>query len=153
MDNNKKPSEPLEMKELLVRQLQLVGKESENAHGETLAALSSAAAELAQALALYDDAPIYYQRGSEQFHSMTVDEVPRHVFSSSESGTAGLHTIQAERYSGTSKTHYHAMDAADYPSLAENEAKFAYDHAIRMREQGEFERLAAEQDIRIEENP
>ena len=43
MNDNKKPSELLEIKELLTHQLQLVSKESEEAHGDTLAALSSAA--------------------------------------------------------------------------------------------------------------
>ena len=51
MSNNKKPDERPEIKELLTRQLQLVSKESEEAHGETLASLSTAAADLAQAVA------------------------------------------------------------------------------------------------------
>ena len=62
-NNNKKPSELLEIKELLTHQLQLVSKESEEAHGETLAV---------------------FPRGSEsapKAHMLTIDEMPRHTFS------------------------------------------------------------------------
>lgn len=53
MDNNKKPSEHSDIKELLTNQLQLVGKESKDAHGDTLAHLSEAMACLSNALMPY----------------------------------------------------------------------------------------------------
>lgn len=66
MNDNKKPDEPVEIKELLTHQLQLVSKESEEAHGETLASLSSAAADLAQAVAACSRALVYaFPGGSE----------------------------------------------------------------------------------------
>lgn len=55
MNDNKKPDERPEIKELLTHQLQLVSKESEDAHGNTLAALSNAAAYLVEVLAKYKD--------------------------------------------------------------------------------------------------
>lgn len=85
MSNNKKPDERPEIKELLTRQLQLVSKESEEAHGETLAALSSAAADLAQAVAPCSRALVYaFPGGSEatpKTHTLTMDEMPHHPFS------------------------------------------------------------------------
>ena len=85
MSNNKKPDERPEIKELLTRQLQLVSKESEEAHGETLAALSSAAADLAQAVAACSRALVYaFPGGSEatpKTHTLTMDEMPHHPFS------------------------------------------------------------------------
>lgn len=54
MDNNKKPGGPVEIKELLTNQLQLVGEESRDAHGETLAHLSEAMACLSNALMAYN---------------------------------------------------------------------------------------------------
>ena len=84
MNDNKKPSEPLEIKELLTHQLQLVSKESEEAHGETLAALSSAAADLAQAVAACSRPTCVFPRGSEatpKTHTLTMDEMPHHPFS------------------------------------------------------------------------
>lgn len=167
MNDNKKPSELLEIKELLTHQLQLVSKESEEAHGETLASLSSAAADLAQAGAACSRALVYaFPGGSEatpKTHTLTMDEMPHHTFGCSEFGTSGAHTnsigisipnpgakwVVSPDQKGT--THYHAMDESGYTSVLEAEAKFAYDHAVRMREQGEFERLAAEQDTRTEE--
>lgn len=53
MNDNKKPNERPEIKELLTHQLQLVSKESEEAHGETLAHLSEAMACLSNALMPY----------------------------------------------------------------------------------------------------
>lgn len=168
MNDSKKPSEMLEIKELLARQLQLVSKESENAHGDTLAALSSAAADLAQALATCSRTlTCVFPCGSEsapKTHTLTIDEMPHHAFGCSEFGTSGAHTnsigisipnsgakwVVSPEQKGT--THYHAMDESGYTSVLEAEAKFAYDHAVKMREQGEFEQLAAEQDIRTEEN-
>ena len=83
MSNNKKPDERPEIKELLTRQLQLVSKESEEAHGETLAALSSAAADLA--VAACSRALVYaFPGGSEatpKTHTLTMDEMPHHPFS------------------------------------------------------------------------
>ncbi len=85
MNDNKKPDEPVEIKELLTHQLQLVSKESEEAHGETLASLSSAAADLAQAVAAYSRALVYaFPGGSEatpKTHTLTMDEMPHHPFS------------------------------------------------------------------------
>lgn len=85
MNDNKKPSELLEIKELLTHQLQLVSKESEEARGETLAALSSAAADLAQVLAACSEALVYaFPGGSEstpKTHTLTMDEMPHHPFS------------------------------------------------------------------------
>lgn len=95
---------------------------------------------------------------------LTIDETPRHTFGCSEFGTSGAHTnsigisipnpgakwVVSPDQKGT--THYHAMDENGYTSVLEAEAKFAYDHAVKMREQGEFEQLAAEQDTHTEEN-
>ena len=82
MNDNKKPSEPAEIKELLTHQLQLVSKESEEAHGETLAALSFAAADLAQAVAACSRLTCVFPRGSApKAHMLTIDEMPRHTFS------------------------------------------------------------------------
>jgi len=85
VNDNKKPSELLEIKELLTHQLQLVSKESEEARGETLAALSSAAADLAQVLAACSGALVYaFPGGSEstpKTHTLTMDEMPHHPFS------------------------------------------------------------------------
>lgn len=53
MNDNKKPSERPEIKELLTRQLLLVSEESKEAHGETLAHLSEAMACLSNALMPY----------------------------------------------------------------------------------------------------
>ena len=66
MNDNKKPDEKPEIKELLTHQLQLVSKESEEAHGETLAALSSAAADLAQAVAACSRALVYAFPGNAE---------------------------------------------------------------------------------------
>ena len=85
MNDNKKPSEPAEIKELLTHQLQLVSTESEEAHGETLAALSFAAADLAQAVAACSRALVYaFPGGSEatpKTHTLTMNEMPHHPFS------------------------------------------------------------------------
>lgn len=166
MNDNKKPSEPVEIKELLTHQLQLVSKESEEAHGETLAALSSAAADLAQALTACSRLTCVFPRGSEsapKAHMLTIDEMPRHTFGCSEFEKSGAHTNSvgvgipnpgakwAASPEQKETTHYHTMDESGYTPLVEIEAKLAYDHAVRMREQGEFERLAAEQDTRTEE--
>lgn len=167
MNGNKKPSEPVEIKELLTHQLQLVSKESEEAHGETLAALSFAAADLSQAVAACSRLTCVFPRGSEsapKAHMLTIDETPLHTFGCSEFGTSGAHTnsigisipnpgakwVVSPDQKGT--THYHAMDESGYTSVLEAEAKFAYDHAVKMREQGEFEQLATEQDTHTEEN-
>lgn len=167
MNDNKKPGELLEIKELLTHQLQLVSKESENAHGKTLAALSSATADLVQALATCSRTlTCVFPCGSEsaqKTHTLTIDEIPRHTFGCSEFGTSGAHTnsigisiqnpgakwVVSPDQKGT--THYHAMDESGYTSVLEAEAKFAYDHAVKMREQGEFEQLATEQDTHTEE--
>lgn len=166
MNDNKKPSELLEIKELLTHQLQLVSKESEEAHGETLASLSSAAADLAQAVAACSRLTCVFPRGSEsapKAHMLTIDEMPRHTFGCSEFEKSGAHTNSvgvgipnpgakwAASPEQKETTHYHTMDESGYTPLVEIEAKLAYDHAVRMREQGEFERLAAEQDTRTEE--
>lgn len=166
MNDNKKPSEPVEIKELLTHQLQLVSKESEEAHGETLAALSSAAADLARALTACSRLTCVFPRGSEsapKAHMLTIDEMPRHTFGCSEFEKSGAHTNSvgvgipnpgakwAASPEQKETTHYHTMDESGYTPLVEIEAKLAYDHAVRMREQGEFERLAAEQDTRTEE--
>lgn len=166
MNDNKKPSEPVEIKELLTHQLQLVSKESEEAHGETLATLSSAAADLAQALTACSRLTCVFPRGSEsapKAHMLTIDEMPRHTFGCSEFEKSGAHTNSvgvgipnpgakwAASPEQKETTHYHTMDESGYTPLVEIEAKLAYDHAVRMREQGEFERLAAEQDTRTEE--
>mgnify|MGYP000160985199 FL=1 len=166
MNDNKKPSEPVEIKELLTHQLQLVSKESEEAHGETLAALSFAAADLAQAVAACSRLTCVFPRGSEsapKAHMLTIDEMPRHTFGCSEFEKSGAHTNSvgvgipnpgakwAASPEQKETTHYHTMDESGYTPLVEIEAKLAYDHAVRMREQGEFERLAAEQDTRTEE--
>ena len=166
MNDNKKPSEPVEIKELLTPQLQLVSKESEEAHGETLATLSSAAADLAQALTACSRLTCVFPRGSEsapKAHMLTIDEMPRHTFGCSEFEKSGAHTNSvgvgipnpgakwAASPEQKETTHYHTMDESGYTPLVEIEAKLAYDHAVRMREQGEFERLAAEQDTRTEE--
>ena len=166
MNDNKKPSEPVEIKELLTHQLQLVSKESEEAHGETLASLSSAAADLAQAVAACSRLTCVFPRGSEsapKAHMLTIDEMPRHTFGCSEFEKSGAHTNSvgvgipnpgakwAASPEQKETTHYHTMDESGYTPLVEIEAKLAYDHAVRMREQGEFERLAAEQDTRTEE--
>lgn len=166
MNDNKKPSELLEIKELLTHQLQLVSKESEEAHGETLAALSFAAADLAQALTACSRLTCVFPRGSEsapKAHMLTIDEMPRHTFGCSEFEKSGAHTNSvgvgipnpgakwAASPEQKETTHYHTMDESGYTPLVEIEAKLAYDHAVRMREQGEFERLAAEQDTRTEE--
>lgn len=166
MNDNKKPSEPVEIKELLTHQLQLVSKESEEAHGETLAALSFAAANLAQAVAACSRLTCVFPRGSEsapKAHMLTIDEMPRHTFGCSEFEKSGAHTNSvgvgipnpgakwAASPEQKETTHYHTMDESGYTPLVEIEAKLAYDHAVRMREQGEFERLAAEQDTRTEE--
>lgn len=58
MNDKKKTSEMLDTKELLTRQLQLVSKESENAHGEELAHLSEAMGCLSNALMCYTDLPV-----------------------------------------------------------------------------------------------
>lgn len=85
MNDNKKPNERPEIKELLTHQLQLVSKESEEAHGETLASLSSAVADLAQALTACSRALVYaFPGGSEatpKTHTLTMDEMPHHPFS------------------------------------------------------------------------
>ena len=166
MNDNKKPSEPVEIKELLTHQLQLVSKESEVAHGETLAALSFAAADLAQAVTACSRLTCVFPRGSEsapKAHMLTIDEMPRHTFGCSEFEKSGAHTNSvgvgipnpgakwAASPEQKETTHYHTMDESGYTPLVEIEAKLAYDHAVRMREQGEFERLAAEQDTRTEE--
>ncbi len=166
MNDNKKPSEPVEIKELLTHQLQLVSKESEEAHGEALATLSSAAADLAQALTACSRLTCVFPRGSEsapKAHMLTIDEMPRHTFGCSEFEKSGAHTNSvgvgipnpgakwAASPEQKETTHYHTMDESGYTPLVEIEAKLAYDHAVRMREQGEFERLAAEQDTRTEE--
>lgn len=167
MNDNKKPDEPVEIKELLTHQLQLVSKESEEAHGETLASLSSAAADLAQAVAACSRALVYaFPGGSEatpKTHTLTMDEMPHHTFGCSEFEKSGAHTNSvgvgipnpgakwAASPEQKETTHYHTMDESGYTPLVEIEAKLAYDHAVRMREQGEFERLAAEQDTRTEE--
>lgn len=166
MNDNKKPSEPVEIKELLTHQLQLVSKESEEAHGETLAALSFAAADLAQAVAACSRLTCVFPRGSEsapKAHMLTIDEMPRHTFGCSEFEKSGAHTNSvgvgipnpgakwAASPEQKETTHYHTMDESGYTPLVEIEAKLAYEHAVRMREQGEFERLAAEQDTRTEE--
>lgn len=166
MNDNKKPDERPEIKELLTRQLQLVSEESENAHGDTLAALSSAAADLAQAVAACSRLTCVFPRGSEsapKAHMLTIDEIPHHTFGCSEFGTSGAHTNSigisipnpgakwAASPEQKENPHYHTMDESGYTPLVEIEAKLAYDHAVRMREQGEFERLAAEQDTRTEE--
>lgn len=163
MNDNKKPSEPVEIKELLTHQLQLVSKESEEAHGEALATLSSAAADLAQALTACSRLTCVFPRGSEsapKAHMLTIDEMPRHTFGCSEFEKSGAHTNSvgvgipnpgakwAASPEQKETTHYHTMDESGYTPLVEIEAKLAYDHAVRMREQGEFERLAAEQDER-----
>lgn len=166
MNDNKKPSELLEIKELLTHQLQLVSKESEEAHGETLALLSSAAADLAQAVAACSRLTCVFPRGLEsapKAHMLIIDEMPRHTFGCSEFEKSGAHTNSigvgipnpgakwAASPEQKETTHYHTMDESGYTPLVEIEAKLAYDHAVRMREQGEFERLAAEQDTRTEE--
>ena len=85
MNDNKKPSELLESKALLTPQVPLVSQESEEAHGETLAALSFAAADLAQAVAACSMALVYaFPGGSEatpKTHTLTMDEMPHHPFS------------------------------------------------------------------------
>lgn len=53
MKDNRKPGEEPDIKELLTHQLQLVSKESEDAHGEALAHLSEAMACLSNALMPY----------------------------------------------------------------------------------------------------
>ena len=53
MKNDMNDNTSMEIKELLTRQLQLVSKESEGAHGDTLARLSEAMGCLSNALMSY----------------------------------------------------------------------------------------------------
>jgi hypothetical protein len=113
VNDNKKPSEPVEIKELLTHQLQLVSKESEEAHGETLAALSFAAADLAQAVAACSRLTCVFPRGSEsapKAHMLTIDETPRHTFGCSEFGTSGAHTNSVSPYAPTAGSEWLAAE-------------------------------------------
>lgn len=111
MNDNKKPSEPLEVKELLTHQLQLVSKESEEAHGETLAALSSAIADLAQALAACSRTLtcvlLYSLESAPKTHTLTIDEIPHHTF---DFGTSGAHTNSVSPYASTAGSEWLAAE-------------------------------------------
>ena len=77
MEDNRKTGEEPDIKKLLVYQLQLGSKESEYAHGNTLAALSNAAAYLAEVLTKYrDTVTVNRQDYTPRLHYITADENP-----------------------------------------------------------------------------
>ena len=130
-NDNKKPDEPVEIKELLTHQLQLVSKESENAHGDMLAALSNAAAYLAEVLAKYKDTvTVNRQDYTPKLHDITGCKNP--PIAEVEGKLAIEH---AKRFfsHGTTGEHTNRIN----PDASVNGLEW----------------LAAEQDIPAEENP
>ena len=129
-NNNKKPSEESDIKELLTHQLQLVSKESEDAHGDTLAALSNAASYLVQVLAEYKD-------------TVTLERQPRY---------GRLHDIAGCKNPPIAEVEGRlAIEHAKrffYGTTGEHTNRISPDAAANG-----LEWLAAEQDIPAEENP
>lgn len=131
MNDNKKPSEPAEIKELLTHQLQLVSKESEDAHGDTLAALSNAAAYLAEVLAKYKDTVMVNRQDyTPKQHDITGCKNPPIA---EVEGRLAIEHAKRFFYHGTTGEHSNSVS----PDAAANGSEW----------------LAAEQDIPAEENP
>lgn len=131
MSNNKKPDERPEIKELLTRQLQLVSKESEDAHGDTLAALSNAAAYLAEVLAKYKDTVMVNRQDyTPKQHDITGCKNPPIA---EVEGRLAIEHAKRFFYHGTTGEHSNSVS----PDAAANGSEW----------------LAAEQDIPAEENP